>query len=142
MSQKRSLSFRKTNLKGRKRIKLEDARVIRANVKNMGKFLNLPPSNSKEIFKIIRNTEQKGTYESIDKSLEKINILLHGYGIEIIQAMGADHPYYKDIIAKYVNKGETYTKTIFFDIEHNKFTIDSLGDFAEFSSHGRQGHIL
>jgi len=72
---------------------------------------------------------------SVDTKLEYCNQYLNGYGIEPItgEFTWVNH-YYQNIIALYVNLGDTYTTTIVYDTERGKFLISSWGDFYESSN--------
>ena len=62
-----------------------------------------------------------------------LNEILEGYGVEAIRDEDAwiDN-FHMDIVAVYVNMGDTYTTTILLDHEENKYIITSYGDWIEY----------
>jgi len=67
-----------------------------------------------------------------EKILEAANEVLEGYGVEAIHKEDAwVDGYYGDIIATYVNMGDTYENTLLLDSETEEFLWTSWGDFLE-----------
>ncbi len=57
---------------------------------------------------------------------------LGGHGVEAIRVVGAHAGnYYGDIIATYVNMGDTYDLTLVHDSENNSFHLTSYGDWVQ-----------
>lgn len=71
-----------------------------------------------------------GDHKAIDDILNVANSLFDGHGIEAIRGMRHDR-YYQDIVALYVNMGDTYNTTLLFDAVKTKFHVTSWGDFVE-----------
>lgn len=71
-----------------------------------------------------------GDHKAIDDILNVANSLFDGHGIEAIRGMWHDR-YYQDIVALYVNMGDTYNTTLLFDAVKTKFHVTSWGDFVE-----------
>ena len=67
----------------------------------------------------------------IDKCMELANDLLRGYGVEPLRASDHFDNYWGDIVALYVNMGDTYTQTILCDVETGNFYGCSWGDWVE-----------
>lgn len=67
----------------------------------------------------------------VDESLKLANKLVHGYGIEAIRTRGWYGHYYQDIGLLYVNKGDTYRVTLYYDVGSKTFRIGSWGDWVE-----------
>ena len=65
-----------------------------------------------------------------ERTMEAINIVLEGYGVEGINGQWLDN-YYCDIIATYVNMGDTYDATILFDHATGNYRLTSFGDYVE-----------
>lgn len=64
--------------------------------------------------------------------LERANRLLQGHGVEALRSEGAHvDNYHYDIIAAYVNLGDTYATTLVYDTEQGEFLLTSYGDFLE-----------
>lgn len=69
---------------------------------------------------------------SIDDALEMANTMLSGSGVESLQPEGAwVDRYYREAILLYVNLGDTYDNTIWFDTDQGEFGVGSWGDFYE-----------
>jgi hypothetical protein len=71
-----------------------------------------------------------GNHEQIDEALGYADGLLEGYGVEPIRGDWVDN-YYGDIVALYVNTGDTYNPTILYDVNAGKFLVTSWGDWVE-----------
>jgi len=68
--------------------------------------------------------------DAVDNAMDELNELLGGYGVEAIQDEHAwiGH-YYMNIIALYVNMGDTYDTTVVYDTDIEEAQIGSWGDF-------------
>lgn len=84
------------------------------------------PRESARLARLIR------TQDDPDKVLEEANRLIDGHGIEGIRIEGAyiDH-YYFDIVATYVNTGDTYSATLLHESETGRFLLTTWGDWFE-----------
>lgn len=84
----------------------------------------------KRIEKLANAMKNEG--HDVDKILESFNQVMKGYGIESINSEyeWVSH-YYQNIIALYVNRGDTYDTTILFDTAEQKFIVCSWGDWYE-----------
>lgn len=71
-------------------------------------------------------------HDRVDAALALGNELLKGSGVEPVtdERAWVDH-YYQNIIALYVNQGDTYDSTLLYDTEHGDFQVTSWGDFFE-----------
>ena len=69
---------------------------------------------------------------STDDVLEIVNALTNNHGVVSLTGEGVwiNH-FYGNIIALYVNTGETYDMTLVYDTENNEFLLTSWGDFFE-----------
>lgn len=65
-------------------------------------------------------------------NLYAINEILEGYGIEAIQKESnwVSH-YWQDTQFLYVNMGDTYTPTIFYDTREDRFIVSDFGTVVE-----------
>lgn len=75
--------------------------------------------------KAIERTRDVDWKERIDK----INTILHGYGVEAIRGEW-QNGYWCDIVASYVNMGDTYAITVI-NARDKGFLVMSVGDFVE-----------
>ena len=68
--------------------------------------------------------------------LEALDELLRTCGVEPIRIEGAwIDRYYMDIVASYLNVGETYATTLLLDHEEQRWRLTSWGDFYEANEH-------
>jgi hypothetical protein len=58
--------------------------------------------------------------------LEALNGLLGGFGVEVIRGEEVN-----DILADYINMGDTYISTILLDHQESRYLLTSCGDFVE-----------
>lgn len=71
--------------------------------------------------------------------LAALDELLGTYGVEPLRIEGAFvDRYYYDIVASYLNTGDTYSHTLLLDHERRRWKLTSWGDFYEAyeASHG------
>lgn len=78
--------------------------------------------------------------EDVDAALELADALMGTYGVEAIRGEGWEDPYYGDIVALYVNTGETYEGTLLYDVEADRFYATSYGDWIE--AQERKGRLI
>lgn len=72
------------------------------------------------------------TFQKIDAALDRINELIHGYGVEAVRTRGSSwQRYYGDIEFLHVNMGDTYTPTVIYDTKTKQWAITSIGDYLE-----------
>lgn len=82
--------------------------------------------------RIIRLTSRPLHYEKAVNVLKEIDDLIEGSGVEAVRTENAHvDNYYFDIVATYVNTGDTYSTTIVHDSETGEFLLTSWGDFYE-----------
>ena len=88
-------------------------------------------SDTLKVAKEIRKQLESATsHNRIDKALEEINKLLHGYGVEPVRD-NEFSGYYCDIGLLYVNMGDTYDMTVIYDTRNDSFKVCSWGDIVE-----------
>lgn len=66
---------------------------------------------------------------------------LGGHGVEAIRGRNFDRGYWADIVALYVNMGDTYALTFVYDVELEKLFVTSWGDWVE-AYEARTGETL
>ena len=72
------------------------------------------------------------TSKGADRIIEKLNFIIEGYGVEaIIGNDVADDEYWDDTVAVYINMGDTYAKTILYDVHESEFVVTTWGDWVE-----------
>lgn len=67
----------------------------------------------------------------LDRILDGANDTLEGFGVEALRSDGAWDRYWGDVVALYVNNGDTYTETLIYEVESDRFRIMSMGDWIE-----------
>lgn len=77
------------------------------------------------------DTGGKARDKAVDRALELANELLDGHGTEAIHSGDYTDPYYGDIVAVYVNMGDTYIPTVIYDVVDDRFRIEDFGTFVE-----------
>lgn len=66
-----------------------------------------------------------------DQALELADKLLSGHGVEPIRGDYQVDRYYYDVVALYVNMGDTYNTTLLYETENERFLVTSWGDWVE-----------
>lgn len=76
--------------------------------------------------------EEHDTHEAVDFALEVADEVMGGFGVESITVEGAYvDSFYYNIVALYVNMGETYQTTLVYDTEREVFYRTSWGSWVE-----------
>jgi hypothetical protein len=70
------------------------------------------------------------SHRSVDDTLKTANRLIGGYGVEVLRGKYVNS-YYGDIVAEYVNVGDSYAATLLFNTVTSRFSLTSWGDFVE-----------
>jgi hypothetical protein len=63
--------------------------------------------------------------------MDLANELLDGHGIEAIRGEYHVDNYYFDTVALYVNMGDTYNATLFYETDTGRFKVTTMGDWVE-----------
>ena len=96
-----------------------------------GKVIKYFGKDGKKLLSEI-NFDQKLSFDDIYNIMKTANKILHGYGIEAIHDEDIFvSKYYQDIVAEYINMGDSYVPTLLYDTREGKFDIISYGDFVE-----------
>lgn len=66
----------------------------------------------------------------IEIAMQDANALLKGHGVEAIRGRHKNG-YWQDIVALYVNMGDSYNATVLYDVEAEQFDITTYGDWVE-----------
>lgn len=75
------------------------------------------------------------SHDEVDKVLDLANKLADLHGVEALRGDYQVDRYYYDIVALYVNTGETYDRTLLYETDTGRFVLASWGDWVE-----RYGH--
>jgi len=76
--------------------------------------------------------DAKGVYgKNASAFLEKADTAIGGFGVEAVRSEGAWDSYYGDVVAEYVNTGDTYNATLLHDIEDDEIYLTTYGDWVQ-----------
>ena len=100
-----------------------------AQLKEMMNEFQIDAATAEKIQELISSPATHNTAEDI---MREINNLIDGHGVEAIRKEDTHvDNYYFDIIATYINTGDTYNATIVHDSETGEFHFTTYGDFLE-----------
>jgi len=108
--------------------------------KKLSEWLNLTPGDAKKLRKKMDlvGTEEFDRYgasiryeRQVDGVLDLASKLAGGHGVEAIQGDYWVDNYYHDIVALYVNMGDTYAATILYVTAEDKWVLTTWGDWVE-----------
>jgi len=68
--------------------------------------------------------------DMVDEIMEFLNDRMGGFGIQALRG-DVNDKYYGDVLALYVDMGDTYTPTVIYDTQEKEFHYTSWGDFME-----------
>lgn len=85
-----------------------------------------------ELNKLFRSADNS---THINNALVRVDSLLHGHGVEYTQ--NAE----QDVVAMYVNMGDTYNATIIYDCLAGKFYVGTWGDWVEWRSKNKDYNL-
>jgi len=91
-------------------------------------WLKLSPEDAKLLKAAIRDAHD---HDSVDTALKLANVLMHGYGVESIEGGYQVDRYYYNIVALYVNTGDSYNNTLLYETERERFLLTTMGDWVE-----------
>jgi hypothetical protein len=100
-----------------------------ANAKNLHEWLRLDPSVAKTLAQEFKNA--CGNHEAVDLALDNANAAMHAHGVEAIEGDHQVDRYYYNIVALYVNTGDTYNPTVIYETENERFLVWTFGDWVE-----------
>lgn len=100
-------------------------------IKRIQETLRLLPEAARELKVEIERAYARQTHDAYDKVLELANRLLEAHGVEAIEGEDYIDRYYGNIVALYVNMGDTYVGTILFNTITERFTLEGWDDFVE-----------
>lgn len=71
------------------------------------------------------------TSDDADKVLDLADKMLETYGVEFIEGDYQVDRHYYNIVALYLNTGDTYGATLLFETERERFVLTTMGDWVE-----------
>ena len=100
-----------------------------------------PKITCKDLMRVLKINEEsaqsiirlmESSVFTVDEVLDAANDYANLYGVEALRDERAwVDSYYMDIIALYLNTGDTYDETLIFDTETRDYLLTSWGDFYE-----------
>ena len=70
-------------------------------------------------------------HKSVDRALDYASKVLDAHGVEALHDPSRWDNYYTDIVALYVNTGDTYATTLVYDIDRDTYLVQGWGDWVE-----------
>lgn len=110
----------------------------RGTPQELAAMFKLELSQAKKLVSMMQSA-QRG--KEVDAVLDYADKLLEGHGVEAIRGENITDGYYGDIVALYVNMGDTYNATILFDVDRHKFYATSYGDWVEAYENSGRGRL-
>lgn len=86
-------------------------------------------AEAKRIAKLIAGV--RGDPDKADEVLKEVDDLLDAHGIEAIRGDYSVDNYYHDVVALYINMGDSYDATLLYETENEQFLVTSFGDWVE-----------
>jgi hypothetical protein len=103
-------------------------------------MLDLEPADARDLKAALVEADGAGP-KKVDVAMQLADELMEAYGIEAIRIPGAeDDRYYGDIVALYVNTGDTYNGTLLYDVDKRRFYATTYGDWLQ--SQEQQGRYI
>jgi hypothetical protein len=96
--------------------------------KTIGDFLNLDSAQAHRLKQAISDAHD---HESVDAALDLANELMGAHGVEAIRGDYHVDRYYFDTVALYVNTGDSYTGTLLYETDRDRFLVTSWGEWVE-----------
>lgn len=105
--------------------------------------LNISRHVAQKIYQTLRETRNE---RDVDNILNKVfslwdenSLAIVPYGLESVRCENCwRSEYWTDIVAVYINTGNTYTPTILYNVPEKSYEITSWGDFFEYHEKSHQ----
>jgi hypothetical protein len=101
-------------------------------------FPQISREDAEVIVQHIRDAQgTQGTWQGseggreVDAALDLFNDEIDAHGVEAIRGDYHAGRYYYDIVALYVNTGDTYNPTLLYETDTGRFLLTSWGDWVE-----------
>jgi hypothetical protein len=89
--------------------------------------LRVDEEDAEKLRKLIRYHDHR----SVDASLDFANKAMEAHGIEAIHDPSRWDNYYTDMVALYVNTGDTYSATLIYDVERDTYLVQDWATWVE-----------
>lgn len=96
--------------------------------KTLQDFLGLEPAEARELKRVMNEARSNRAMEDVMMLADR---LMAAHGVEAITGDYYVDGFYQNIVASYVNTGDTYNATLLHESETGKFIATSWGDWVE-----------
>jgi len=96
----------------------------------LAQYLQIDSARAEKLRGVIR-AAHAGTPESVERALNKASVLLGGYGVEPIEADHHVDSYYRHYVLLYVNRGDSYSPTVYFNTDTRTFGVGTWADWVD-----------
>jgi hypothetical protein len=100
-------------------------------------FRDITDRQAERVLERAQRIRETGNQREVDRHMDKINALIDGFGVEAVfyaEGIGI-RPHMSDmgdeLLALYVNTGDSYSPTILWDARKDTVTLTTWGDFVE-----------
>lgn len=109
-------------------------RGMKVSVASLKKFFgrDLSDADAVALRAVLASVDVRNT-KSVDEALDTANRLTSAHGVAAIRGKYVDR-YFGEIVALYVNMGDSYAGTLLFNTITKRFSLTSWGDFVEKNS--------
>lgn len=98
------------------------------------RFRDMQPDEAEEIVSAIKGAKSTS---KVQEALAVFDEIADGFGVETISGEDLGDRYYQDVVAFYVNMGDQYSLTLFFDVDENAFQLTDWSTWVkEFENQG------
>lgn len=97
---------------------------------DLEKAFQLHPADALEVHRGLEEAEN-GDHDDVGHALDYADEVIKGCGVESLRSENVWDPYYCDITLLYVNMGDPYVTTIWYDTETGVFGLGCWGDWLE-----------
>lgn len=99
--------------------------------KRLQEAFRLEPSQALELKEVLRSADFFGRGgRDVEEALQEANKIIDGFGVETVGG-GDDYGFWGGARAAYINTGDTYSPTILYDVDKERFYLTTLGDWVE-----------
>lgn len=97
--------------------------------KRIAEWLQINRWEATALKKLMQEVGQR--QPEVDAVMKAANAYMEAHGIEAIRGDYYVDGYWQDIVALYVNTGDTYNATLLYETEPERFVLTTWGDWVE-----------
>lgn len=90
----------------------------------------IPPDEARQFANELKMSAHND--REVSEMLKRANSLLGGHGIEVIRSHDHDDRYWGRAVALYVNMGDQYHPTLWYDVYNQEFLIEDWSTYMRF----------